>query len=81
MIANSKKVAAAQQVLAQAKELGFEDAYLTYCDEEGTLYESVEDIAGNTLATGEVTASIHLILDDELNFLIEEEPPKVTFAP
>jgi hypothetical protein len=81
---NAQKVANAQQVLAQAKSLGFEDAYLTYCDEEGTLFESVEDVAREQFA-GEVTVGIHLILDEELSFLIEgdeetDEQPKITFV-
>jgi hypothetical protein len=81
---NAQKVATAEQVLAHAKSLGFDDAYITYCDEEGTLFESVEDVARETLA-GEMTVGIHLILNEELSFLIEEEedsddPPKVTFV-
>jgi hypothetical protein len=82
---NEQKVAVAQQVLDHAKSLGFEDAYLTYCDEEGTLYESVEDVAKETLA-GEVTIAVHLILDEELSLLVEEgeedsdDPPRTTFV-
>jgi hypothetical protein len=83
---NAQKAIIAQQVLAYAKENGFEDAFLTFCDEEGTLFESVEDVARETLA-GEVTVSIHLVLDEELSFLIEEEEedindpaPKITFV-
>jgi hypothetical protein len=82
---NAQKVPRAQQVLDFAKHLGFDDAYLTYCDEEGTLFESVEDVAKDTLA-GETTVGIHLILDEELSFLIEEaeedsdDPPRTTFV-
>jgi hypothetical protein len=81
---NEQKIAAAQQVLDYAKSLGFDDAYITYCDEEGTLFESVEDVARETLA-GETTVGIHLILNEELSFLVEEEadsddPPKITFV-
>jgi hypothetical protein len=51
---------------------------------ESFLFESVEDVAKEQFA-GEVTVSIHLILDEELSLLIEEEedsddPPKVTFV-
>ena len=81
---NARKVAAAQELLAFVKTFGFDDAYLVFCDEEGTLFESVEDVAREQFA-GEVTVGIHLILDEELSFLIEEEedsddPPKVTFV-
>ncbi len=82
---NAQKVSTAQQVLDHAKSLGFEDAYLTYCDEEGTLFESVEDVAKETFP-GEVNIGIHLILDEELRLLIEEgeedsdDPPRTTFV-
>lgn len=81
---NAQKVPTAQQVLDFAKSVGFDDAYITYCDEEGTLFETVEDVAKETLA-GETTVGIHLILNEELSFLIEEEedsddPPKITYV-
>jgi hypothetical protein len=80
---NEQKAAIAQQVLAQAKELGFENAYITFCDEEGTLFESVEDVARETL-DGECTVSVHLVLDEELSFLVEDEQdtgdPNITFV-
>jgi hypothetical protein len=81
---NIRKVAAAQYLLAQAETLGFKDAYITYCDDDGALYESVEDVAKENYA-GEITVGIHLVLDEELSFLIEEEEdsddqPKITFA-
>ena len=67
---NAKKVAVAQQVLAYAKTTGFDDAYLVLLRRGRHLFESVEDVAKEHLA-GEVTVSIHLILDEELSFLIE----------
>jgi hypothetical protein len=81
---NAQKVPRAQQVLDFARSLGFDDAYITYCDEEGTLFESVEDVAKEQFA-GEATVGIHLILDEELSFLIEgdeeiDEQPKITFV-
>jgi hypothetical protein len=81
---NAQKAIIAQQVLAYAKENGFENAFLIFCDEEGTLFESVEDVAREHFA-GEVTVGIHLILDEELSFLIEgdeetDEEPKITFV-
>ena len=81
---NANKVAAAQELLAFVKTTGFDDAYLVFCDEAGTLFESVEDVAREQFA-GEVTISIHLILDEELSFLIEgdeetDEEPKITFV-
>jgi hypothetical protein len=82
---NAQKVHTAELVLGYAKSLGFDDAYITYCDEEGNLFETVEDVAKETLA-GETTVGIHLILNEELSFLIEEEeedsddPPKITFV-
>lgn len=81
---NEQKVAAAQRVLDHAKSLGFEDAYITYSDEEGSLFESIEDLANDRFA-GETTASVYLVLDEELGFLIDEEedsddPPTVTFV-
>jgi len=82
---NAQKVAAAQELLAFIKTTGgFDDAYLVFCDEEGTLFESIDDVAKETFP-GEVTLGIHLILDEELSFLIEEEedsddPPKITFV-
>lgn len=83
---NANKVIAAQELLAFVKTTGFDDAYLVFCDEEGTIFESIEDVARDSLA-GEMTVSIHLILDEELSFLIEEEEedindpaPKITFV-
>jgi hypothetical protein len=81
---NKQKVSTAELVLGYAKSLGFDDAYITYCDEEGNLFESIEDVAKEQFA-GEATVGIHLILDEELSFLIEgdeeiDEQPKITFV-
>ena len=81
---NTEKIAAAQSLLTHAKALGFEDAYITYSDEEGSLFESIEDLANDRFA-GETTATVYLVLDEELGFVIEEEedsddPPKITFV-
>jgi hypothetical protein len=69
---NTKKVDAAQKVLAYAKELGFEDAFITYCDEEGCLFETVDDVANDNLnSDDDMIVGIHLILDEELTFRVE----------
>jgi hypothetical protein len=81
---NAQKVAAAQELLTFIKTTGgFNDAYLVFCDEEGNLYESVEDVAADTL-DNEVTVSIEIVLDEELTFNVEEgeeKEPRIIYAP
>jgi hypothetical protein len=75
---NAQKVAAAQELLNFIKTTGgFDDAYLVFCDEEGNVYESIEDVAADTL-DDEVTVSIEIVLDEELTFNVEEGEEKET---
>jgi hypothetical protein len=73
---NSAKIAAAEEILATARSLGFEDAYLAFTDDvnEGTLYETLEEIVSEYAVDDSVSVSIHLVLDDDLAFKLVEDP-------
>ena len=74
---NSAKIAAAEEILATARSLGFEDAYLAFTDDllnDGTLCETLEDIAAEYAVDDKVSVSIVLILDDDLAFQLVEDP-------
>jgi hypothetical protein len=74
---NSAKIAAAEEILATARSLGFENAYLAFTDDfvnDGSLCETLEEIASEYGPNDRVSASIHLILDDDLAFELVEDP-------
>jgi hypothetical protein len=71
---NARKITAAQEILAQAQKLGFQDAYLVFCDEEGNLFESIDDAANDNLnSDDDMTVSVELVLDEELTFRVEAD--------
>jgi hypothetical protein len=71
---NATKIPAAEEILAAARSLGFEDAYLAFTNDEGIIYETLEEIAGEHDIDENVSVSIHLILDDNLAFKLVEDP-------
>jgi len=81
---NATKIPAAQELLAHAKTLGFANAYLRYADEDYDLYDTVEEVADNYTAGCTVAVAIHLILDDELTFTLQEDQddlePRIDYA-
>ena len=84
---NSAKIGLAEQVVAHARSLGF-DACLIFRDEDGypydTLYELSEQNGCDPDET--ITASINIILDEDLTFSLIEDPddedadPRIEFA-
>ena len=72
---NSAKIAAAEEILAAARSLGFENAHIRFADDfEAGLYDTLEEIAEEYAVNEKVCASIHLILDDDLAFELVEDP-------
>ena len=73
---NSAKIAAAEEILATARSLGFENAHIRFAEafETGLLYDTLEEIAEDYTPNDKVSVSIHLILDDDLAFELVEDP-------
>lgn len=72
---NSAKIAAAEQLLSDARSLGFENAHIRFADDfEAGLYDTLEEIAEEYAVNDKVSVSIHLILDDDLTFELVEDP-------
>jgi hypothetical protein len=81
---NSAKIAIAEELLATARSLGFENAYLAFTDDfvnEGNLYETLEEIASEYAADDILSVSIHLILDDDLAFKLVGDPDAMDEEP
>jgi hypothetical protein len=72
---NIRKIALAEQVVAYARSLGFEDARLQFTDDGGELFDTIEELAEGYGLDESCTAGIHLVLDDDLAFSITTEDP------
>jgi hypothetical protein len=83
---NTSKIANAEQVVAYARSLGFEDARLQFLDENGDLYDTIEELAEGYGLDEPLSAEIHLVLDEDLAFSLTEDPdddeaePTIEFA-
>jgi hypothetical protein len=72
---NTRKIALAEQVVAHARSLGFEDARLQFTDDGGEIFDTIEELAEGYGLDEPCTAGIHLVLDDDLAFSITTEDP------
>ena len=77
----AQKIAKAEEVLAHARSLGFENAFLTFMDEEGDFYESLQDLAENYAVDESVSASVIITLDEDIAFQLIEDPDDENAAP
>ena len=77
----AQKIAKAEDVLAHARSLGFENAFLTFMDEEGIFYESLEQLSENYAIDESVSASIIITLDEDIGFYLIEDPDDENAAP
>ena len=83
---NTLKIALAEQVVAHARTIGFEDARIQFLDESGDLYDTIEELAEGYGLDEPCSAEIHLILDEDLAFSLAQDPeddeaePTIQFA-
>ena len=83
---NTQKIAVAEQVVAHARSLGFEDAHLTFTDEDGYNFDTLEELTEDCGADQDLTATITIVLDEDLTFSLVEDPddedaePHIEFA-
>ena len=83
---NTQKIALAEQVVAHARSLGFEDAHLQFCNDDGDLFDTLEEFAEDHGVDEDVIATIAIVLDQDLAFTLVEDPddedaePRIQFA-
>ena len=85
---NSAKIAIAEQVVAHARSLGFEAACLIFRDDDGYPYDTLYELSEQNGCSPDetITASINIILDEDLVFCLIEDPddedadPRIEFA-
>lgn len=75
---NDQKVEAANKVLRFAQELGFIDAFITFEDEDDEFHDNIDAIASNRDPEEEVVVRIHLTLDEDFQFEVNDEN-EITF--
>jgi hypothetical protein len=78
---NADKITKAEEVLAHARFLGFENAFLSFMDEDGQIYDNLEELSESYGGDEEISASIILTLDEELSFRLREDPEDETAEP
>ena len=71
---NDRKIALGEQIVAHARSHGFDEAHLQFLDENGELFDTVEEIANNYAPDDSVTIGILLILDQDLTFDLVPDP-------